>query len=145
MIARKVRGNRVEFTQSARLARRQREVHCVRLAMIHTAVVIVATAGTRIIAAVRKGHVAIIGVMRMVVRVRRVAVPVFVGVMVMRIAERAQAPLGQSEASQADRTNAQPEPRLIHTGGESLVSQPVAVRHARCRLRSLATSSKALS
>lgn len=116
---REVRGNRVELTQSARFARRQREVHRVWLAMIHAAVVLIPTAGACIIAALRQRHVAIFGIMRMVMRVRRVAVPVGVRVVVMLFAVRMHAPLGQPEASQADRTDAQPKPQVAHAGGNS--------------------------
>ena len=44
----------------------------------------------------------------MVVRMRRVAMPVGVRVVVMLLAMRVQAPLGQPKASQADCTDTQP-------------------------------------
>jgi hypothetical protein len=84
--------------------------------MIHTTVVFVPATGPRCAGAGRLWHVAIMGVVRMVVRVGYVAVPMLVRVVVMLLAVRVQAPLGQPEASQANQTDAQPEPHVTHLG-----------------------------
>jgi hypothetical protein len=92
--------------------------------MIHAAVVLVAATGLRCASVGWLWHVAIIGVMGMVVRMRRVAMPVGVRVVVLLLAMRVQAPLGQPKASQADRTDAQPQPHVAHLGRYSPGTDP---------------------
>lgn len=82
--------------------------------MIHAAMVLVTATGPWCIALASLGHMAVVGIVRVIMRVSRGAVPVCVRVVVMLIAVRMQAPLGQAVASQADRTDTQPQPHASH-------------------------------
>lgn len=135
------RGNGVEFVQSSCLAGRQREMHCVRRATFHAALVFITTTGTCTAAAVRRRLVGTIRTVPMVVRVNQVAVPVGVRVVVMPVAVRMQPPLNQREASQAGRTHTQPELHAIHAGRNSPRIDPAQPRGCRKRRRLAAPAS----
>lgn len=103
-----MRHHSLKLIQPPRVARRQRVVQRIAVAVIDAAVMLVAVTRPGGIGIDRRRYVTVLGIVRVVVPVGRVVVPVRMRVVVVLTAVHVQTPLGQPYASQGKWTDAQP-------------------------------------